>query len=68
MSSVIAREEKGKAVLAVYIAAKDVSTSLFTNKTECFSFKSRCAVWVAKCLNRLVYSFESTQLWLETTS
>ena len=36
----------GKAVLAVYIAAKDIYPPFITSKTERFSFKSGCVVRV----------------------
>ena len=49
MSPVIAKEDQNKAVLFVYIAAKDVLAALYyTNKMECVSFKSGCVVLEAK--------------------
>ena len=42
----IAKENKGKTVLAIYIAAKKVLLTLIANKTKRISFKSGCAVTV----------------------
>ena len=43
---VTTKEDKGKAVLAVYKAAKAFYLSFIPNKTERFSFKSGCVVRV----------------------
>ena len=51
-----AKKDKGKAVLAVNIAAKGVICAVITNRTEHFSFKCGCLVQVAKYLKRLVHS------------
>ena len=49
--AVTAKEDLGKAVLAVYIAEKDVLATLYHyNKMERFSFKSVCVIPVANHL------------------
>ena len=45
-SPVIAKEDWGKAILGVYIAAKDVYPAFITNIMECVSFKGGCVVRV----------------------
>ena len=39
-----------KCVLTVKVMAKALYELYITNKTEHFSFKSRCVIWVARCL------------------
>ena len=43
-------------MLAVYIAKKALFALYITSKTECFSFESRCVVWVVKHLKKLVHN------------
>ena len=40
------RRLRCKAILAIYITAKDVSPTFIINKLMCFSFKSGCVVCV----------------------
>ena len=52
MCPVTAKEDKGKGVIAVNIAAKSLYMLYITSKTQRFSFKSGCIVRMAK----LVYT------------
>ena len=41
-------QRRGDAVFVIHFTVKAFNQLYITNKTECFSFKSGCAVWVAK--------------------
>ena len=47
MKRVAAKEDQGKAILVIYLAAK---MPFITNKTKCYSITSGCIVWVTKHL------------------
>ena len=53
--SVIAKEDQGKAVLSIYIAAKEVLPAF--NNTKCISFKSGCVLRVTKHLKGDWFTF-----------
>ena len=52
----IAKLNSGKAVIGIYIVAKDIQPLYITNKTKRFSFKIRCFVRVENDEIRRLYS------------
>ena len=62
------RTKKTKAVLVVNAVKGNLLYALYiANKTECFSFKSGCVIWVAKCLKEDWFTVLQWQLYLKTT-